>query len=256
MPNAGDDGLPLVLLPGMNCSARLWSALGLGPVITPELTEPTLDAEVDRLLDLLPARFALVGLSLGGIVAMALARTAPERVGRLGLMSTNPHPPTATQLDSWERLRHRLAAGESARDLQRDLLPQLLSAPVRDGNPKIIETTLRWPTTSASAPWTVSCGCRPTRIDERPALTRLRCPVSIIAARDDALCGVDRHTELARLIPSARLTIIEDCGHLSPLEQPAAVAALIRDWRGEALSSAPSLVRSLSLSKGKFDPAR
>ncbi len=69
---------PVVLLPGMNCSAELWSRLdwdGWPPLITAKLTEATLDGQVNRLLDELPRRYAIVGLSLGGIVAMALTRT-------------------------------------------------------------------------------------------------------------------------------------------------------------------------------------
>lgn len=230
MPGAGTDKLPLVLLPGMTCSARLWSALDLGPVITADLIESRLDDEVARLLDLLPPRFALAGLSLGGIVAMALARTAPDRVARLALMSTNPHAPTETQLAGWERLRERLAAGESARDVQRGLLPVLLSAPAREGQPELDETTLLMADDVGASILDRQLRLQATRIDERPGLALLRCPVAIIAARDDALCDVGRHTELAELIPDARLTIIEDCGHLSPLEQPAAVAELIKDW--------------------------
>lgn len=80
----------------MNCTAAVWSLLDLPddrPVLSPDLGEATLVAQVDRLLDQLPARFELVGLSLGGIVAMALTRTAPERVASLVLMSTNAYPP-------------------------------------------------------------------------------------------------------------------------------------------------------------------
>ena len=66
---------------------------------------------MDRLLDLLPDRFALAGLSLGGIVAMALVRTAPERVSRLWLMSTNPYGPTERQLRRLAPQRDRLAGG-------------------------------------------------------------------------------------------------------------------------------------------------
>ena len=88
---------PLVLLPGLNCSAALWASLDVGAAITPILTEPTLDGQVERLLDELPARFALAGLSLGGIVAMALVRRAPERVTRLALLSTTSRPPTGQQ---------------------------------------------------------------------------------------------------------------------------------------------------------------
>ena len=64
----------------MNCTAALWTGCGMGDALTPMLSEQTLDAQVDRLLDELPPRFVLAGLSLGGIVAMALVRRAPERV--------------------------------------------------------------------------------------------------------------------------------------------------------------------------------
>src|SRR4029450_11519627 len=91
---------PIVLLPGMNCSTELWSRLdwdGWPQLITAKLTEATLDGQVSRLLDELPRRFAIGGLSLGGIVAMALTRAAPERISSLILLSTHPHPPTPSQ---------------------------------------------------------------------------------------------------------------------------------------------------------------
>ena len=125
---------PLVLLPGLNCSPALWSALDIGAAMSPILTEPTLDGQVERLLDELPPRFALAGLSLGGIVAMALVRRAPERVSRLCLMSTTSRPPTNQQYAMWSRQRAALAAGRNrpgpaARDQGGALVP------VRPGRP-------------------------------------------------------------------------------------------------------------------------
>ncbi|HYH29825.1 MAG TPA: alpha/beta fold hydrolase, partial [Pseudonocardia sp.] len=85
---------PLVVLPGMGCSPRLWSAaLPGGPVVHGSLDRPSIDGCVDALLDALPPKFALAGLSLGGIVAMALTRRAPERVERLALLATNARGP-------------------------------------------------------------------------------------------------------------------------------------------------------------------
>ena len=101
---------PLVLLPGMNCSARLWSLLGLDAAIRPNLTEPSLAGQVDRLLDELPPRFALAGLSLGASVAMAVIRRASERVSWLALMSANPYPPTEAQYATWRAHRSARAS--------------------------------------------------------------------------------------------------------------------------------------------------
>ena len=50
------------------------------------------------------------------------------------------------------------------------------------------------------------------------------------AARDDRLCPVERHAEIARLVPGAELVVLDDCAHLSPLEQPDALSAHLLRW--------------------------
>jgi pimeloyl-ACP methyl ester carboxylesterase len=228
----------------MNCSAALWSRLDLSSwpaVIMPGLSEPTLDSQVARLLDELPSRFALAGLSLGAIVAMALVRTAPERVSSLVLISTNPHAPTDAQLDGWQVARNALRAGRIARQLQSDWLPLLLSAPARS-RPELVDDTLAMADAVGEEALDAQLALQASRIDERPALSYVRCPTMIIAARQDALCSVAKHTELNELISGSALLIIEDCGHLSPLERPTAVT---NRWQpttksGSSLSPADS----------------
>jgi pimeloyl-ACP methyl ester carboxylesterase len=210
----------------MNCSAALWSKLdlhGWPGIIDAELTEPSLAGQVTRLLDELPPRFALAGLSLGGIVAMALVRTAPERVTSLMLLSTNPHAPTDQQRRSWRASRDDLQAGRTARDLQTDWLPLLLSEEAK-GKRSLVALTLAMGDEVGTANLDAQLALQGTRIDERQALPGIRCPTRIVAARQDALCSVAKHTELNQLIPGSSLTIIEDCGHLSPLERPEAVS--------------------------------
>ncbi|SDT37222.1 alpha/beta fold hydrolase [Microlunatus soli] len=240
MPDPSD---PLVLLPGMNCSAALWDAVLPGlpaavHVVHGRLEQPTIDGCVDDLLDQLPSRFALAGLSLGGIVAMALIRRAPERVTRLCLLATNARAPTAAQLTGWQEEHRRLAAGETARQLQRDLLPVLtahrtaaldeaICAMADDIGDQILDTQL---------------AAQATRIDERPALHRVAVPTLVLAAADDALCPVDRHREISAAVPGSRLQILPDIGHLSPLEAPGLISAAVVRWlnrRGSRPGSAP-----------------
>ncbi|SDT40947.1 Pimeloyl-ACP methyl ester carboxylesterase [Friedmanniella luteola] len=221
---------PLVLLPGMGCTAALWSALDLPDApLTAVLEEPALDAEVDRLLDRLPERFALAGLSLGAVVAMALVRRAPQRVTRLALLSTNPHAPTAAQRQGWDDQRARLAAG-SPRALQEGLLPLLLSPGVLARRADVVATTLAMADDLGAATYDAQLRLQGTRVDERPGLVRVRCPALVLAARDDRLCGLERHAEIARLVPRVTLAVVENSGHLSPLEQPAVVSAHLRRW--------------------------
>jgi pimeloyl-ACP methyl ester carboxylesterase len=214
----------------MNCSAALWSGLEIGPALTPKLTEPFLDRQVERLLDQLPPRFCLAGLSLGGIVAMALVRRAPERITRLCLMSTNPYPPTAEQRRSWTRQRSELAGGLSPRDLQHGILADLLSRETLATRPALVERTLAMADEVGRADLDAQLRLQATRVDERPELTNVKCPTLIVAAAHDALCGLDRHVEMAALIPGAELVIL-DCAHLSPLECPLEVSEYLTRWR-------------------------
>lgn len=221
---------PLVLLPGMGCSAQLWSSLDLHvDAISPMLERPDLDDEVDRLLGQLPTRFALAGLSLGGIVAMALVRRAPERVSRLCLMSTNPCAPTTAQYLAWAEQRQELTSG-GPRALQERLLPVLLSPSVLGKRPDLVDLTLSMAEEVGPDRYDRQLRLQATRVDEQPGLARVGCPTLVVAARDDRLCGVDRHELIAGLVPGAELAVVENCAHLSPLEQPHAVTKLLRRW--------------------------
>jgi pimeloyl-ACP methyl ester carboxylesterase len=221
---------PLVLLPGMGCSPRLWAGvlaeLDGPPVVHGALDRPTLDGGVDALLDRLPARFALAGLSLGGIVAMALVRRAPHRVTRLALLSTNARAPTPEQHAGWAAQRQALAGGATARDLQRDLLPVLLHRRA----PDLDATALAMADDTGAAVLDHHLAAQATRTDERPALAAVAVPTLVLAAAEDRLCPLDRHQEIAARIPGAHLVVLPAVGHLSPLEALAEVAAALRPW--------------------------
>ncbi|OZM80169.1 alpha/beta fold hydrolase [Pseudonocardia sp. MH-G8] len=219
--------MTLVVLPGMGCSPRLWStALPDAPVVHGTLDRPSIDGCVDALLDVLPPRFALAGLSLGGIVAMALVRTAPERVTRLALLATNARGPTSAQYEGWAAARAAFATDGTARDVQRDLLPVLLHDHAHD------ETALAMAEDLGAADFDRQLEAQATRIDERPALARVAVPTLVLAGGADRLCPVDRHEEIAALVPGARLEVLEDVGHLVTLEAPERVRAHLTAWLG------------------------
>lgn len=215
---------PLVLLPGMNCSARLWGPAGAG-ALHPVLDRSTLDGQVDALLDALPARFVLAGLSLGGIVAMALTRRAPDRVVGLCLMATNARPPTPAQRAGWDAALTRLDDCAPARALQP--LELLLHDRSHD------DTALRMADETGERRLAAQLRLQDTRVDERPALAAVAVPTLVLAGEQDRLCPVERHTEIAGLVPGARLHVVPGAGHLLPVEAPDTVAALTGDWLAE-----------------------
>ena len=87
---------PIVFLPGMMCDARVFEpqiiALGRERAVTvaPITVGDSIETIAQGLLAQLPEKFALVGLSMGGIVAMEILRRAPDRVSRIALLDTNP----------------------------------------------------------------------------------------------------------------------------------------------------------------------
>ena len=95
--------LPLVLVPGLLCSARLYApqiaALWpCGPVMVADhRRDADIAATAARILRDAPPRFALAGLSFGGYIAFAMLRQAPERIARLALLDTSARPDTPEQ---------------------------------------------------------------------------------------------------------------------------------------------------------------
>lgn len=227
-------GDPLVLLPGMNCSARLWAPVLDSPempwtseVHHPQLEGRSLDDCVDQLVRQLPPRFALVGHSLGAIVALALTRLAPERVTRLALLAVNPRPPRQDQQEAWSAQRRSLAGGAPARALQEQLLPVLVPVSRRA---ELDAVVLAMADDVGSSRLDDQLVIQQTRVDERASLHRIAVPTLLVAGELDALVPVARHEEVAAEVPGSRVVVLPGTGHLAPLEAPTDVARALAGW--------------------------
>lgn len=234
MSAAGTPSEPVVLVPGMNCSAALWApvrerltATGVHQVILPVLAGPTIEADVAAVLAGAPSRFALAGLSLGGIVAMALVRAAPERVTRLALLDTSARPPTPAQQAGWAAARAQLAAGVSARQVQADALEMLLSPGARRGLDRAV---LAMADEVGGERLDGQLAAQQGRVDQRAGLGLVRVPTVVMAGGADAMCSLAVHEEIAAAIPGSTLTVLPGIGHLSCLEAPDLVARHLTSW--------------------------
>jgi pimeloyl-ACP methyl ester carboxylesterase len=226
----------LVLLPGLLNDARLWghqASLGdLARVTVADLTrDDTLAAMAERTLAAAPPRFALAGLSMGGYVAMEIMRRAPERVERLALLDTTARPDLPEQTER-RRDAIRLAEAGGFDKVMPTLLPNLLH-PDHLG----VEAVAGLAKAMAKAVGPEAFARQQTAImarpDSRPGLAEVGCPTLVLCGRQDLLTPLDRHQEMAGLVAGARLVVVEDCGHLSPIEQPHAVSAVLRYWLQE-----------------------
>lgn len=224
----------LVLLPGLLCDGRLWrpqlAALsGSAGIHIADLT--TADSVTGIAREVLshapPGRFALAGLSMGGYVALEIMRLEPARVRALALLDTSARPDTPEATEA--RRAAMLRARTDLRGVITNLMPKLLH-PAHVGDPALSEVIRAMAEEVGVTGFLRQQEAIIARPDSRPSLANIDCPTLVLCGREDALTPVEVHEELTAGIPGAELRIIGTCGHLSTLEQPAAVSAALQDW--------------------------
>jgi pimeloyl-ACP methyl ester carboxylesterase len=230
---------PLLLLPGMLCDGAFWATQmrDLADVCDPRVIA---NAELDsfekmaaRVLALAPERFALAGHSMGGRVALEVTRQAPERVTKLALLATD-YRGHANGAERTAEVAQRQAWLETAREdgmeafakvwLKQVVAPANLSD--RALVAAITAMTMRQPLALLEAQTLAAL----TRADYAAMLPRIACPTLLCAGETDTWRPVSLHEEMAALVPSSRLSVIQGSGHMLSMERPAAVTKAMRDW--------------------------
>jgi pimeloyl-ACP methyl ester carboxylesterase len=224
----------LVLVPGLLCTSLLWEhqIRHLSEVANITVADVTgvdsIAAMADVVLDTSPPKFALCGLSMGGIIAHEIMRKAPERVEKLALLDTNARADTLEQTERRKGLLAMADRGEFG-SVPMTLIPALVHPS------RVSDASLVIPTCAMAAAVGVEAFHRQIaaiigRPDARPGLSKYACPTLVLCGREDAITPVEMHEEMADGIKNSRLAIIEECGHLATMERPHATTALLRQW--------------------------
>ena len=225
---------PLVLLPGLLCDEDLWAhqaetLTDIADITIADMTrDDTIKVMAGRALTAAPETFALAGLSMGGFAAQEIMRQAPGRVERLALLDTSARADAPEQKKHRAGLIGQLSLGEF-RGVTSRLLP-LLIHPDRLADDELTGRVKASARNVGSEAYVRQQRAIMSRPDGRKDLKKIKCPVLVLCGRQDALTPVDLHEEMAAGIANAKLVVIEDCGHLAPLEQPHAVSAVMRYW--------------------------
>lgn len=225
---------PLLLLPGMMCDARVFGpqikhfgrdrAIHLPPISNKD----TVGALAVEILTHAPDRFAIAGLSMGGIVALEIFRQAPRRVTRVALMDTNaaPEPPERAALREPQIARVK---GGSLEEVMRDeMKPNYLVA--GPGRQAILDLVMDMAKELGPDVFERQSRALQRRHDMQPILTKIKAPTLILCGEEDVLCPPERHRRMAEITPRSQLEIIKGAGHLPTLEQPDLVIAALSDW--------------------------
>jgi pimeloyl-ACP methyl ester carboxylesterase len=216
----------ILLLPGMMCDARLWAPQTVHfsqPVMHADTTAAdNFAAMAAQALAAAPERFAIAGLSMGGILAFEIWRQAPERVTRMALLDTNPHA-EAPERQSLRLRQIEAALAGGLRELAVDSLKPLYLAEAHRNDQPLLDTILDMALDLGPDVFRQQSFALRDRIDSVPTLATIDCPTLVICGDEDTLCPVEYHELMAERIPNAQLRVIGNCGHLSTLEQPAVV---------------------------------
>lgn len=224
----------LVLLPGLLCDTELWrdQIAGLRDIADCTVADMSRDDSIAdtaaRMLEKAPAKFALAGLSMGGYCAMEVMRQAGNRVTHLVLLDTGARADSPEQQSRRRGLIELAEKGEFQGVTPR-LLPLFLH-PEHLKDKALVERVTAMAGRIGKDAFLRQQRVIMTRIDSRPSLADIKCPTLVLCGRQDILTPPAMHEEISALIPGSRLELIDDSGHLSTMEQPAAVTALMRRW--------------------------
>jgi pimeloyl-ACP methyl ester carboxylesterase len=228
----------LLLLPGLLCDARLWrdqieAFSASRRVVVASLTCADSIADMaEAALAGLDGPLAVAGLSMGGYVALEIARRAPAQVKRLALFDTSARPDTPEQT---ERRRGLFTLSQSGqfRGVTQRLLPMLVH-PSRLNGPLAAEVMAMAERVGRDAflrQQTAIMG----RVDSRPDLPAIRAKTLVAVGEEDTLTPPHLAEEMAAAIPGAKLARFGSSGHLPSMEVPEAVNAAMAEWLMEPI---------------------
>jgi 3-oxoadipate enol-lactonase len=242
-------GIPLLLIHGFPHNRTLWvGQLGGLPTharcLAPDLrgfggstvqAPYSIDQYADDLVAFLKAlgiaQAVVCGLSMGGYVAFSMLRRHRERVRALVLADTR----AAADTDEARANRMNLISFIEKQGIEALAARQLKSSVGRstfENHPQLVETVRRM---MASTPREGAVGAlraMAARVDSTEMLAAIDVPTLVVGGAEDTFTPPDELRALAAAIPRSRVEVIERCGHVCPLERPAAFNHVVSEFIG------------------------
>lgn len=227
--------IPLLMIPGTLCDDLLFEhqVSGLKNLtdcrVVSNSSSDNLREVASHILNDNKGNIALMGISYGGIIAFEILRQAPERVKRLILMDTTYKTPSQATKAIQERFIGMSYLG-NFESITRDFLKESMLHPKQLNNIELKKKVAQMAYNVGAEAFFRQVKAQLGRPDSTPDLPNISCPTLVIAGKQDKVCPPEIHKKMTELIPNAQLSIIEECGHLSTMEQPETVNQVIIKW--------------------------
>ena len=197
----------------------------MNSIVGDTLSDISLAAMARRIVGSAPTKFALAGVSMGGMVALEIIRIAPERVTELALIDTRASPDTFVE-KNYRRLANLVVKILDYETLTKFSMKSLVhtsaTADVRDA---LVKMSIR----IGPGAYIRQNEAVIARADLRPILQRIAVPTVVVVGAEDRMTPPKLSKEIHKLIRGSTLKIVEDCGHLPPIEKPNAMARILLD---------------------------
>jgi pimeloyl-ACP methyl ester carboxylesterase len=221
--------LPLVLISGLLSNRSLWShqTSHLSDIASIQVISPSQDTPkkmIEAILDEAPPKFALAGHSMGGWLCLEVMRAAPSRVSRLCLLNTTARMDSEEKRIARQQMILKTENGQF-REVVKELVEKLVFNPlVKNDVEKMFLEVGKDAFIHQQRAMIVRNECQ-------SILPTIKCPVLVIHAAQDKNFKLEEHEELVHQMQNAKLAIVENAGHMSPMEMPQAITALLRSWK-------------------------
>ena len=215
------------------CDERLWRDMPhalLAQAVHADLSlDDTVAAMAGRTLAATEGTLIPIGLSMGGIVALEMARQAPGRIVGMVLSDTNAGADLPERAAARPAQQERVRAGELETLVANELKPAYLAERNRVNQP-LRSLILHMAVDLGEEVFVRQSEALRTRADLRGVLDEFVGPVLLTCGAEDRLCPPEWHYAMAARCATSEVEVINEAGHLLPLEQPEKFATTVLSW--------------------------
>ncbi|WP_157959151.1 alpha/beta fold hydrolase [Marinomonas shanghaiensis] len=224
----------LVCLAGLLCDQRIWKniATQLEKEADVKIISfagfDDLTAMAQHVLSSIEGDFALAGHSMGGRVALEIYRLAPQRVTHLALLNTGVHPKSDKEIPGRMRLIDVATTSGMSALAEQWLTPMM--SPKGRNNEELMATLRQMVESYSLEDFKKQIHALIHRPNAEAQLAQISVPTLLLSGAEDTWSPVDQHKEMQDNISGSELVVIEDAGHMAPVEEPTKVAQALKRW--------------------------